>query len=114
MLEFFPLPRKFTAKKETLVATLPLGYSDGYPYQIAGKAEAIIHGRRWPLIAAVTANHSTLNITGADKINIGEEAVLIGRQGGCEVTAEEIAAWANTSVYKIVIGMNPLLPRIYL
>ncbi len=106
--------RKFTAKNETLVATLPVGYSDGYPHQIAGKAEAIIHGRRWPLVAAVTANHSTLNITGADKINIGEEAVLIGRQGECEVTAEEIAAWANTSVYKIVIGMNPLLPRIYL
>ena len=106
--------RKFTAKNETPVATLPVGYSDGYPYQIAEKAEAIIHGRRWPLIAAVTANHSTLNITGADKINIGEEAVLIGRQGGCEVTAEEIAAWADTSVYKIAIGMNPLLPRIYL
>jgi alanine racemase len=106
--------RKFIAKNDTPVATLPVGYSDGYPYQVAGKAEAIIHGRRWPLIAAVTANHSTLNITGADKLNIGEEAVLIGRQGGCEVTAEEIAAWANTSVYKIVIGMNPLLPRIYL
>ncbi|UCH95096.1 MAG: alanine racemase [Candidatus Aminicenantes bacterium] len=106
--------RKFTAKNETPVVTLPVGYSDGYPYQIAGKAEAIIHGRRWPVIAAVTANHSTLNITGADKIKIGEEAVLIGRQGESEVTAEEIAGWANTSVYKIVIGMNPQLPKIYL
>lgn len=106
--------RKFTAKNELPVVTLPVGYSDGYPYQIAGKAEAIIHGQRWPVIAAVTANHSTLNITGADKIKIGEGAVLIGRQGESEVTAEEIASWANTSVYKIVIGMNPQLPRVYL
>jgi alanine racemase len=72
--------RKFTAKDETPVVTLPVGYSDGYPYQVAGKAEALIHGWRWPVIAAVTANHSTLNITGADKIKIGKEAVLIGRQ----------------------------------
>jgi alanine racemase len=106
--------RKFTAKKESPVVTLPVGYSIGYPYQVAGKAEALIHGRRWPVIAAVTANHSTLNITGADQIKIGEEAVLIGRQGASEVTAEEIASWANTSVYKIVIDMNPQLPRVYL
>lgn len=106
--------RKFTAKSETPVVTLPVGYSDGYPYQVAGKAEVVIHGRRWPVIAAVTANHSTLNISGSDKVNIGDEAVLIGRQGESEVRAEEIAIWADTSVYKIVIGMNPLLPRIYL
>ncbi|NIM15042.1 MAG: alanine racemase [Candidatus Aminicenantes bacterium] len=106
--------RKFTAKNETPVVTLPVGYSDGYPYQVAGKAEVVIHGRRWPVIAAVTANHSTLDISGADRVNIGDEAVLIGRQGESEVRAEEIASWADTSVYKIVIGMNPLLPRIYL
>jgi alanine racemase len=105
--------RKFTAKTETPVATVPVGYSDGYPYQIAGKAEAIIQGRRWPVIAAITANHSTLNISGANKIKIGEEVVLIGKQGKSEVTAEEIADWTGTSVYKIVIGMNALLPRAY-
>lgn len=106
--------RKFTAHKETSVVTLPVGYSDGYPHQAAGKGDAIIQGRRWPIIAAVTANHITLNVTGADTINIGEEAVLFGSQGDCNVSAEEVADWAGTSVYKIVIGMNYQLPRIYI
>ncbi|MFQ5865555.1 MAG: alanine racemase [bacterium] len=106
--------RKFTAQNETQVATLPIGYSDGYPYQVAGKAEAIVRARRWPVIAAVTANHTSLNVTGAGELKIGEEAVLMGRQGDREVTAEEVADWAGTSVYKILIGMNPLLPRIYI
>lgn len=106
--------RKFTAQTETRVATLPIGYSDGYPHQVAGKAEAIVQGHRWPVIAAVTANHTTLNVTGVEELEIGDEAVLIGRHGDREVTAEEVADWAETSVYKIVMGMNPLLPRIYL
>lgn len=104
---------KFTAKKETLVATLPIGYSDGYSPLIATKGEALIRGHRWPIIAAITANHTTLNITGSEGIKIGDEVVLIGQQGKSKVTTEEIALWANTSVYKVVIGMNPLLPRIF-
>jgi len=106
--------RKFVAEKETQVATLPVGYSDGYPYQVAEKGEAIIQGKRWKIIAAVTANHTTLNITGANEIKVGDEAVFIGKQDGVEVTAEEVANWIGTSVYKIVIGMNPLLKRFYL
>lgn len=105
--------RKFTAQNETQVATLPIGYSDGYPYQIADKGKVIIQGRRYPIIAAVTANHITVNITGSNGINMGDEAVLIGKQGDSQITAEEVADWVGTSVYKIVIGMNPLLPRIY-
>ncbi|MCK4943620.1 MAG: alanine racemase, partial [Candidatus Aminicenantes bacterium] len=92
--------RKFTAKKEILVATLPIGYSDGYSPLLVEKGEAIIKGHRWPLIAAITANHTTLNITGSEGIKIGDEVVLIGQQGSSEITAEEVAQWANTSVYK--------------
>ncbi len=106
--------RKFVAEKETRVATLPVGYSDGYSYQVAEKGEAIIRGKRWKIIAAVTANHTTLNITGAKEVKIGDEAVLFGKQHSCEVTAKEVADWIGTSVYKIVIGMNPLLQRIYI
>jgi alanine racemase len=105
--------RKFTAQKETQVATLPIGYSDGYPHQVADRGEVIIWGRRHPIIAAVTANHTTVNVTGANDVKIGDEAVLIGKQEESQITAEEVADWIGTSVYKIVIGMNPLLPRVY-
>jgi alanine racemase len=105
--------RAFVAKDATQVATLPIGYSDGYPPQAAGKAEVLAQGRRWPTIALVTSNHTTINVTGAEGMKIGDEAVLFGKQGETEISAEELATWAGTSVYKILIGMNPLLPRIY-
>ncbi len=105
--------RKFTAKEETLVATLPVGYSDGYSPQIADKGEVLIQGRRRPMVAAATANHIIVNITGIENIKIGDEAVLIGAQGHSKIEAEEVAQWAGTSVYKVLIGLNPLLPRSY-
>jgi len=103
----------FTAEKEETVVTASLGYSDGFPYNVAGKAIALINGKKFPLIAAVTANHISIKVTGEKDIKIGDEVVLIGKQGTAEITAEEVAAAANTSVYKIVIMMNPLLPRIF-
>jgi len=105
--------RLFTAEREMLVATLPLGYSDGCPPQGIEEAEVLIRGRRWPLIAAVTANHSTVDVTGADEIAIGDEVVLFGSQGEEELSIGEVAARAGSSVYKVAIGMNPLLPRLY-
>ena len=106
--------RAFVAEQHTDVATISMGYSDGYPYQAAGKAEVIVQGQRWPAIALVTSNHMTLDVTGAAHLEIGQEAVLFGKQGEVEISAEEVAAWAGTSVYKILIGMNPLLPKTYL
>ncbi len=106
--------RAFIASRETRVATIPLGYSDGFPYQVAGKASVLIRGQRFPTIALVTANHLTADVSGAaSEIRIHDEAVLIGRQGEQEITAEEVARWAGTSVYKILIWMNPELPRVY-
>jgi alanine racemase len=106
--------RMYTAEREALVATLPLGYSDGCPPQGVEEAEVLIRGRRWPLIAAVTANHSTVDVTGAEEMKIGDEVVLFGRQGGEELSIGEVAARAGSSVYKVAIGMNPLLPRVHI
>lgn len=103
--------RRHKAEKETLLATLPIGYSDGYPPQAVNKAQVLIHGKRWPLIAYVSANHSAVDITGSEGIKIGDEVVLFGSQNGNEITIAELAEWGESSVYKIVIGMNPLLPR---
>jgi alanine racemase len=106
--------RMYMAERETLVATLPLGYSDGCPPQGVEEAEVLIRGRRWPLIAAVTANHCTVDVTGAEEVKIGDEVVLFGRQGGEELSIGEVAARAGSSVYKVAIGMNPLLPRVHI
>ena len=106
--------RSYKIEKETLMATLPLGYSDGYPHRSVDKAEVLIKGKRWPMVAYMSANHVFVNITGSEGIKIGDEVVLYGSQEDEKITLGEVAEWGDTSVYKVVINMNPLLPRIYL
>ncbi|KPK89187.1 hypothetical protein AMJ80_10100 [bacterium SM23_31] len=105
--------RKFTAEKEETIATASLGYSDGFPVNITGKANVLLKGKKFPVFADITANHFYVNVTGEEDIKIGDEIVLIGNQGNNKITAEELAKAADKSVYKIVIRMNPLLPRVY-
>ncbi|MFH1941561.1 MAG: alanine racemase [bacterium] len=106
--------RVFKAEKEIRVATLPIGYSDGYPPQTGDKGEVLIGGKRRRAVAPVTSNHLVSEVTGTKDIKVGDEAVIVGKQGTSEITAEEVAEWAGMSVYKVVIGMNPLLPRKYM
>ncbi|MCP4726394.1 MAG: alanine racemase [bacterium] len=105
--------RPFKAEQKETIVTASTGYSDGIPYRIPDKASALINGRKFPLIAAVTANHISAKVTGAEGIKPGDEIVLFGSQGDETITAEELASAADTSSYKILIWMNPLLPRIY-
>ncbi len=104
----------YKINKKTLMATLPFGYSDGYPTQGVGKAQVLIQGRRWPMVAYMSANHVFVDITGSRGIQIGDEAVLIGEQQGQEISLSEVAQWTDSSVYRIPIRMNPLLPRIFI
>ncbi|MFQ6082150.1 MAG: alanine racemase [Candidatus Aminicenantia bacterium] len=106
--------RKFTAREKELIATVGVGYSDGYPYQLADRAEIVIKNKKYPVIAAVTANHLMVNLKNDREIKIGDEVVLISDQRDRRITADELAALAGTSVYKILIGLNPLLPRRYI
>jgi alanine racemase len=105
--------RSYTAKNEIRLATVPTGYSDGYPYRFGNKGEVLIGGARCPMIGLVTSNHFTVDVSKLKNVSQGDEVVLFGKQGDEEITVEEVAAWADTSVYKILIWMNPLLPRIY-
>ena len=105
--------RALVAKEKTKVATLAVGYSDGYPPKAAGKAEVLIGGKRCKTIALVTSNHMTVDVTGLDGVKVGQPAVLLGRLGDKVIGGEQVAAWADTSVYKILIGMSPLLARKY-
>ncbi len=105
--------RTFVAQKKELVATIGTGYSDGYPPQLAGKAEVLIKNKRFPVIATVTANHIMVNLKNDSEIKIGDDVILIGN-GKDEPTAFELSELSGLSVYKILIGLNPNLPRKYI
>lgn len=105
--------RTFVAEKKELVATIGAGYSDGYPHQLAGKAEVLIRNKRFPVIATVTANHIMVNLKNDNEIKIGDDVTLIGSSKD-EPTAFELSELSGLSVYKILIGLNPDLPRKYI
>jgi len=104
--------RAYRASKRETIAVLPVGYSDGYPHQVAGRGHVLIQGAACPIIAGITANHMEVRLPQGLRVDPGDEAVLIGSQGRSSVSADDLADWAETSNYKILLGMNPRLPRI--
>jgi alanine racemase len=104
--------RTFIAEQKTTVATLPIGYSNGYPRALVDKGEVLIRGARCPLLSLITMNHCQARIEPGGG-EIGDEAVLIGRQGNDEISLQEVADKAGLSAYQLLTRFSPLLPRRY-
>jgi len=104
--------RAYIAKTREKIAVLPIGYSDGYPFNMAGRGFVLLNGEKAPIVGSVTANHLEVRLKLDSNVSVGDEAVLIGDQKKENISADELARWAEISTYKILIGLNPLLPRI--
>jgi alanine racemase len=106
--------RAYKIEKETRIATLPCGYSDGYPAVVSGKADVLIRGRRHRVVGPITANHMMVDVTGDKSVAIGDEVVLWGRQGDEQVTKVEIEQLSPeaTNVYRMATRTRTYLPRI--
>jgi alanine racemase len=99
---------------ESTVATVPIGYADGVPRLLSSQGgEVLIGGRRHPLAGTVTMDQIVVDVGDAE-VRVGDEVVLIGRQGDEEIGADEWAERTGTISYEIVCGMGPRLPRRYL
>ena len=99
--------------RETTIATLPLGYADGVPRRLGERGgEVLLGGRRRPIAGTVTMDQLMVDC-GDDFVASGDEAVLIGVQGGEEITATEWAERLETIGYEVVTGLSPRLPRRY-
>lgn len=99
-------------QRQSRIAVVPVGYADGYAWRLTGKAEALVHGRRVPIAGSVTMDMTLLDVTdtGAE---LGDEVVLLGRQGGEEITALELAGHAGTISWEILCHLGLRLPRRY-
>lgn len=103
--------------RETTVATIPVGYADGYPRALSGRADVLVHGRRRRVAGRVTMDQIMVDC-GDDAVTPGDEVVLMGAQRGPdgsadEVTADELAGLAGTISYEIVTRIGPRVPRVY-
>lgn len=112
----------FTAQRDSCIATLPIGYGDGYPRILSGRAQVLVHGQRARVIGRVCMDQCMLDVTDIPDVQPGDEAVLWGGQvydagGGSAfadcISADEVGAWAETISYEILLGVSGRVPRVY-
>jgi alanine racemase len=105
---------RYTVGADAIVATVPLGYADGVPRRLAGTGgEVLIGGRRLPIAGVVTMDQLTVD-AGQHAVEVGDEVVLLGRQGVEEIRAEEWAERLGTIPYEVVCGVSARMPRRYI
>ena len=102
----------YITKRTTRIVTLPIGYGDGYPRNLSNLARVLIGGRRLCIAGRICMDQIMVDV-GRQKPKVGDEVVLIGRQGKQKITAEELAALSGTIPYEIVCGLGSRIPRIY-
>lgn len=105
--------RTFTAPKKMKVATLPIGYNDGYFRIFSNNAFVLVGGKRCPVVGRVTMDQTMVDVSKVKSVKIGDEAVLLGRQKDEFISAEELAARAGTINYEITCSLGNRLPRVY-
>ncbi len=106
--------RAYKINEDTRIATLPCGYSDGYPPVVTNLADVLIRGRRHRVVAPITANHMMVDVTDSPEIEIGDEVVLWGEQGDERVTMLELEQHAPkaTNTYRMATRTRTYLPRV--
>ena len=105
--------RQFIAKKETHIATLQVGYADGYNRLLSNRGEVLIRGKRYPVVGRVCMDLIMANVGEDEDIATGDEAVLFGRQGNEEVTVQSICDLLNTIPYEVTCWVSKRVPRVY-
>jgi len=104
--------QRYRLDRESTIATVPVGYADGYSRLMSGKAQVLIRGRRYPVAGAITMDHLMVDC-GNDPVEAGDEVGLIGRQRDQEITVDDLASWIGTINYEVVCGLSERVPREY-
>lgn len=106
--------RTFNALSKMKIATVPVGYADGYPRLLSGKGEVLIGGTRCKILGRVCMDQLIVDVSHLTEVKEGDEVVLIGKQGEEFISAEEIATLCGTINYEIVCGISRRVPRYYI
>ena len=104
----------YVTTRPTRVATIPVGYADGYRRSLSGKFYVLIRGRRAPILGKVCMDQMMVDVTEIEGVTEGDRVTLVGTDGDAAITMEEIAAAADSFNYEFVCGISRRVPRIYL
>ena len=103
----------FTATRPTRIAVLPIGYADGLNRRLSNRGQVLIRGQRAPIAGLVCMDMVMVDVTRISGVIVGDEVVVIGRQGENQITADDIAAWTGTISYEVLCSIGPRVPRLY-
>ena len=103
----------YTTTKKTRVATIPVGYADGYSRCLSGKGSVLIHGKKAPILGRVCMDQFMVDITDIDNVCVGDRVTLFGKDGDSCITIEEISAMAHSFNYEFVCDIGKRIPRVY-
>ena len=104
----------YVTEKPTTVATVSVGYADGYPRALSNNGRVLIHGEYAPIIGRVCMDQIMVDVTEiADQVNVGDEVVLFGKQGKNTISIEEVAEPANSFNYEMACHISRRVPRVY-
>ncbi|APT75945.1 hypothetical protein LN42_05790 [Marinitoga sp. 1137] len=106
--------RTYFTKQDIPIATIPVGYADGYFRQLSNKGYVLIHGKKCNIIGRVCMDQFVVETTNVENINLGDEVILIGEQNGNKITAEELGNLAETINYDITSKITWRVPRVYI
>lgn len=107
--------RTYRAPKDKIkVATITIGYADGYPRLLSNKADVLINGKRCPIIGRVCMDQIVADVTNSGDVREGDTVTLIGRDGNQEITADELAVLCETIGYEVTCGITKRVQRIYI
>jgi alanine racemase len=106
--------RRFTTERESLIATLPLGYADGLPRSLTNKGRVLIKGMYAPIVGTICMDQCMIDVTDIAGVKEYDEVVLMGEQSGLSITAEEIAEKSGSVNYEVLTRFGQRLPKIYL
>ena len=106
--------RKFTTGRKSLIATIPVGYADGYSKLLTGKGRVLVNGQFAPVVGSICMDQCMIDVTEIDgDVKTGDEVVLLGKQGNREITAQELAGYIGTIPYEIICIIGKRVPRVY-
>jgi alanine racemase len=103
--------RTWKARRPSQLAVIPVGYADGYSRALGNRGRVLIRGRSAPVVGRVCMNILMANVTDIPGVSIGDEVVLIGRQGDDEISVEELASLSDTINYEFLARLSPAISR---
>lgn len=105
--------RKYTATKDSLIATIPLGYADGFPRPYSSRGKVIINGVFAPIAGNICMDQCMIDVTNVPYARLGDEVTIMGKDGIYEILADDIASATGTINYEIVCAFGQRLPKVY-